>query len=95
MIYEYKYAFDVRTGNFREFKVEDKLSNFEIKTVSLPKPSCYHCYGRGYIGVDAKSGFKVPCRCLKGKHRQTVSIEKLKQLAEVVKENVEVKEEQK
>jgi hypothetical protein len=92
MIFEYKYAFDVRTGAFRELKAEDKLSNFEIKTASLPKPNCYHCYGRGYIGIDVKSGFKVPCRCLKGKHRQTVSIEKLKELAQAMKEDVSKEE---
>lgn len=31
------------------------------------KPSCKHCYGRGYTGVAVKTGTKVTCRCaLKG-----------------------------
>jgi hypothetical protein len=29
-----------------------------------PKASCRHCYGRGYIGTDAKTKKKVMCRCV-------------------------------
>jgi hypothetical protein len=29
----------------------------------LTKPSCKHCYGRGYVGFNRQEGF-IPCKCI-------------------------------
>lgn len=51
----------------------DTLSPFErIKYVSLregktindPDPKCKHCYGRGYVNIDAVDNIPTPCKCL-------------------------------
>ena len=30
----------------------------------MPKRNCRHCYERGTVGMDLKSGLWQPCRCL-------------------------------
>ena len=29
-----------------------------------PKKSCNKCYGRGYVGKDAKHNIYLPCNCI-------------------------------
>jgi hypothetical protein len=29
-----------------------------------PEPNCKRCHGRGWIGVDAKTGIPVVCKCI-------------------------------
>lgn len=52
---------------------KEDISPFEIikavaeqtgNEVRDPRPSCKHCYGRGYIGRDAATKMPIPCNCI-------------------------------
>ncbi len=32
--------------------------------IQLPKPSCKHCNGRGYTGIDTATKSPIPCNCI-------------------------------
>jgi hypothetical protein len=42
-------------------KAVAKQNNVEIRN---PRSGCKHCYGRGYIGWDNKTGAPIPCSCI-------------------------------
>ncbi len=61
---------DVNKGEIID---KDELTPFEqIKIVAEktgnvindPKPSCKHCYGRGYQGIDSATRSPIPCNCI-------------------------------
>ena len=38
-----------------------------------PNPSCKKCYGRGYLGVDSKTGIPIACYCITPKALKAAS----------------------
>lgn len=46
---------------FDVIKAVAKQTGTEIRN---PRSGCKHCYGRGWIGKDYKTGAPVPCRCI-------------------------------
>jgi hypothetical protein len=52
------------TGEIKEKlnELEDHPDDF-YELSKKPDKKCKHCYGRGYIGWEAKSGNVIPCRC--------------------------------
>lgn len=62
----------IDTGDGRVIDKKD-LTPFEIikaiakqtgNKIRDPKPSCKHCYGRGWIGKDYKTQMPIPCNCI-------------------------------
>jgi len=46
------------------FKAIAKFCLITGVDVTLPKPSCKHCNGRGYTSFDVKSTAPIPCNCI-------------------------------
>ena len=69
-------VYNLKVNGFYYFKSEDikenkapEITEYEVYIWSKPKRNCNHCYGRGYFGIDIKSTFYIPCRCIKAKFR--------------------------
>ena len=45
--------------------VDDAIPTTTPQPEIKPKRSCRHCYGRGHVGTDTKTGKKILCRCVK------------------------------
>lgn len=50
------------------FDVIKKVAEKMGQIINDPKPSCKHCYGRGYVGRDSKTKSPIPCMCIHPKY---------------------------
>lgn len=53
-------------------KIKFAADRFGI-SLNDPNPSCKKCYGRGYLGVDFKTGIPVACSCITPKALKAAS----------------------
>ncbi len=48
--------------NIIRYNEKNEKQTIPIKVPYAPKPKCNTCFGRGYIGVDLKTGRVVICK---------------------------------
>jgi len=54
----------VKQENINPMDVIRKIAEKIGTKIQDPKKNCKHCFGRGYIGRDAKTKAPVPCNCI-------------------------------
>lgn len=59
-----KFIITINDGKIIKMEEFRKLEKEERYIWNLPKKNCKHCYGRGYMGIDFKTQWKVPCKCV-------------------------------
>lgn len=53
------------TGEIKAFSSNKPLPEKWRAIGGIPKSSCPHCYGRGYIGRNVTTNKIVICRCIR------------------------------
>lgn len=53
-------------------KIKFAADRFGI-SLNDPNPSCKKCFGRGYLGVDSKTGIPIACSCITPKALKAAS----------------------